>query len=181
MSRDLTLSKMLLAALLAATTAALAYVRVPLPFTPVPITGQTLGVMLSGGLLGPWIGLLSQALYLLLGAIGLPVFAGGHGGLGVLFGPTGGYLWSYPLAAALTGWFLKGREPSWWNIFGGVVLGGIGAIYLLGVLQLALVTGMGLGKAILAGALPFLPGDFLKAGVAATVIRRVNRMGVLHL
>src|SRR5579864_2125911 len=75
-------------------TAVLAQIRIPLPFTPVPLTGQTFAVLLAGAALGSRRGFLSQALYLAEGAAGLPVFAGAVGSLAHLFGPTGGYLWS---------------------------------------------------------------------------------------
>ncbi|EKP94299.1 biotin transporter BioY [Thermaerobacter subterraneus] len=98
-----TLRPLVLAGLMAGLTAVLSYLRIPLPFTPVPITGQTLGVMLSGLLLGPRWGFAAQLAYLLLGVAGVPVFAGGAAGLAVVLGPTGGFLLSYPLAAGLTG------------------------------------------------------------------------------
>jgi len=183
-----------LAALLAAVTSVLAYVRIPLPMSPVPITGQTLGLMLAGVLLGPRLGALSQAVYLLMGAVGLPVFAGGQGGLGVLVGPTGGYLWGHVAGAHVAGlvagpglWTaaaggearLPGGSRRGTMVFGrslaGAVLGGIVTVYGLGVLQLALVTGMGWQAALLAGAVPFLPGDALKAAAAAALAARLAR------
>src|SRR3712207_3531477 len=90
-------------ALMAAVTAVAAQIAGPLPFSPVPFTLQVLAVMLSGLLLGPRYGALAQAIYVLVGAVGVPVFAQFHGGLGVVLGPTGGYLLSYPLAAAIAG------------------------------------------------------------------------------
>src|SRR3989339_1178484 len=94
---------MMFAALFAALTAAVSPIKIPLGFTPVPITLQTLMVLLSGAMLGARYGALSQFLYLVLGAAGLPVFAGGSGGIASLFGPTGGYLFSYPIAAFIVG------------------------------------------------------------------------------
>ncbi len=95
---------LVLAPLFAGFTAAIASFKIPLGFTPVPITLQTLGVLLAGGVLGPLWGAVSMILYILIGALGLPVFAGGSSGFGVLLGPTGGYLLSYPIAAAVIGW-----------------------------------------------------------------------------
>src|SRR5260370_37347565 len=89
-------------------TAALAQIKFKFPFTPVPLTGQTFAVLLSGAVLGSRRGFSSQALYLAAGAMGLPGFAGGGFSFAYLLGPTGGYLWSYPLAPALMGW-LVGR------------------------------------------------------------------------
>ncbi len=100
---------MVFAALFAALTAAVSPIKIPLGFTPVPITLQTLMVLLSGALLGANLGALSQFLYVLVGALGLPVFAGGSSGFGALFGPTGGYLISYPIAAYVVG-LIKEKE-----------------------------------------------------------------------
>ena len=104
------LKGMVFAALFAALTAAVAWFKIPLPFTPVPITLQTLVVLLSGAMLGAYYGSLSMIIYLILGAIGLPVFAGGASGIGVLFGPTGGYLFSYPVATFVIGKLLEKKK-----------------------------------------------------------------------
>lgn len=103
---------MIFAAMFAALTAAVAWFKIPLPFTPVPITLQTLLVLLSGAVLGAYYGALAMIIYLLLGAIGLPVFAGGSSGIGVLLGPTGGYLFSYPIAAFVIGKMTKSKKIS---------------------------------------------------------------------
>lgn len=104
------LKGMVFAALFAALTGAVAWFKIPLPFTPVPITLQTLMVLLSGAMLGPVYGSLSMIIYLLLGAIGLPVFAGGSSGVAALLGPTGGYLFSYPVAAFVIGYMLQKKK-----------------------------------------------------------------------
>ncbi len=104
------LKGMVFAALFAALTGAVAWFKIPLPFTPVPITLQTLMVLLSGTVLGPYYGALSMVIYLALGAIGLPVFAGGSSGAGSLLGPTGGYLFSYPVAAFVIGYLLQKKK-----------------------------------------------------------------------
>ena len=103
---------MVFAALFAALTAAVAWFKIPLPFTPVPITLQTLAVLLSGAVLGSYYGALSMIIYLIVGAIGLPVFAGGSSGIGVLLGPTGGYLLSYPIASFVIGKMLEKKKLS---------------------------------------------------------------------
>lgn len=105
---------MVFAALFAAMTGAVAWFKIPLPFTPVPITLQTLMVLLSGAMLGSYYGSLAMIIYLILGAIGLPVFAGGSSGFGALFGPTGGYLFSYPIAAFIIGKMIERKKL---NIF----------------------------------------------------------------
>lgn len=104
------LKGMVFASLFAALTAAVAWFKIPLPFTPVPITLQTLVVLMSGAMLGSYYGALSMIIYLLLGAIGLPVFAGGSSGIGSLLGPTGGYLFSYPVAAFAIGKMLENKK-----------------------------------------------------------------------
>jgi len=155
---------------------------IPLPAIPVPVTLQTLGTMLAGAMLGPVRGGLACLLYLLLAAIGLPVLPGGRGGLGVFFGPTGGFLVGMAAGAFVTGWLarrLAARARS-----GAVavaaytaacVVGGIAVVYAVGVPWLATVTQMGLGKAALAVA-AFVPGDLVKAVVAACVAWRVERV-----
>lgn len=188
--QPLAVRQLVLVAMFAAVTSVLAWIRIPLPFSPVPITGQTFGLMLAGLLLGPRLGALSQAVYLLMGVAGLPVFAGGHSGFGVLVGPTGGYLWGHIAGAYITG-LVAGQErltagsPPAKIGFGrslfGAVLGGIAAVYVLGVVQLALVTGMDWQAALLAGAVPFIPGDLLKATVAATVAVRLAPVAAASL
>src|SRR3989344_3444901 len=98
---------MVFAALFAALTGAVAWFKIPLPFTPVPITLQTLAVLLSGAMLGAYFGALSMIIYLILGSIGLPVFAGGSSGFGAILGPSGGYLLSYPIASFAIGFICK--------------------------------------------------------------------------
>ena len=106
------LKGMVFAALFAALTGAVAWFKIPLPFTPVPITLQTLMVLLSGAILGPYYGALSMIIYLILGAMGFPVFAGGSSGFGALLGPSGGYLFSYPIAAFVIGYMLVKKKLS---------------------------------------------------------------------
>lgn len=162
-------------ALFAAVLGALAFVALPLPFSPVPVSGQSFGVMLAGALLGPRRGPAAVAAYLLLGLCGLPVFAGGKAGPAVLAGPTGGYLWGFALGAVVTG-VLAGadKERPAWQTVAGLVLGGIVVVYAAGVVQLAAVAGLPLGKAVAAGMLPFLPGDLLKVTAAAAIVRRAS-------
>lgn len=161
-------------ALMAALTAALAYVSLPLPFSPVPVTGQTLGLMLSGLLLGARGGALAQAAYLALGLAGLPVFAGGTAGVGILAGPTGGYLVGHVVGAFVVGW-LASRLPGSPRLRALVaaLAGGVAVVYGLGVLHLSLVTGLGWRAALMVGVLPFLPGDVLKAVGAAVAAERL--------
>ncbi len=141
------------------------------PFSPVPITGQTLGVLLIGALYGPWRGALCLLAYLGEGAAGLPVFAGGASGAVILVGPTGGYLIAFPVAAAIVGLLVQPLRGvlSGWRALPGLLVGTV-VIYLIGVPGLALSTGMGLLTAIEKGMLPFIPGDLIKVVVAAAVL-----------
>src|SRR5690606_21274332 len=155
---------------------------IPLPAIPVPVTLQTLGTMLAGAMLGPLRGGLACLLYLVLAAIGLPVLPGGRGGLGVFFGPTGGFLVGMALGAVATGWLARRAAARVQH--GGLavaayaaacVVGGILLVYAVGVPWLAAVTQMEPGKAALAVA-AFLPGDLVKAVVAGWVAWRVERV-----
>lgn len=153
-------------------TAVGAYVAIPLPFTPVPITLQPLVVILAGAMLGPWAGATAMAGYLALGAGGAPVFSAGHGGLPWLMGPTGGYLIAYPAAAFLVG--LAAGESRNLVRLGLALASGVAVIYVGGVTQLLLLTGQELDAVLVQGVLPFLPGDLLKVLVALAVVRGVG-------
>ncbi|WP_435177424.1 biotin transporter BioY [Halorussus sp. AFM4] len=165
------------AALLAALTGAFAYVSFPNPVSPVDISLQVLGVFLAGILLGPVWGGLSMAFYLLAGAVGAPVFLGGSSGLGALFGQSGGYLWSYPVAAFAIGAIVHGglqiRDPaerSLVRLVGAMVVG-TAIIYAFGVVGLALVLDMTLRAAFVAGAAAFIPAEAFKIAAAVGVVR----------
>ena len=155
-------------AFFAALTAVMSFISIPMPFSLVPITGQTLAVMLTGSILPVRQAYWSMLAYLLIGAVGLPVFSGFSGGIGVLLGPTGGYLIGYLPGVMLIA-LLKGQNNNLWSLALANSIGGIGIVYLLGITWLSLVTGIGFQKAIMTGALPFIPGDIIKV-IAATVI-----------
>lgn len=163
---------MVYASLFGAFTAVGAYIIIPLPL--VPVTLQTLFVYLAGALLGARLGALSQVIYILLGIIGLPVFHGGKAGLGILLGPTGGYLIGFILAAGLIGicTSLKKRPNFIWLILFLII--GTLAIYVPGVLQLALLAKLSLKKALAVGVLPFLIGDSLKILVAVGLVVKLR-------
>lgn len=166
------------AALFAALVGASAYVSFPNPLSPsVPVTLQVLMVFLTGIFLGPLWGPASMILYLVAGAAGAPVFAGGGAGFGVLVGPTGGYLWSYPLAAAFIGVVVHGggglgdpRERGIVRLVGAMILGTV-VIYALGIFGLWLVTPMGIVAAIVAGAAAFVPFEAFKIAAAVGIVR----------
>ena len=163
------LRKMVFASLFAAMTAVGAYIKIPIPIGPVPITLQVLFVLLAGIMLKSKWGSISMLIYLLLGIVGLPVFAGGASGLGVLFGPTGGYLIGFVAAAFVIGFLADQVGTS--NILRNAVFMtiGVGIIYLFGVTQLAIVANLTPMQAIGAGMLPFLIGDVLKIAAGAYI------------
>lgn len=159
----LTHALMILAASLV--TAAAAQIAFTLPWSPVPITGQTFAVLLSGAVLGPRRAFLAQALYLLEGAVGLPVFAGGMGGALVLVGPTGGYLIAFPFAAAVTGALARrGWDRSFLTMLAAMLLGS-SVIFAAGLAGLSRFVPA--DRLLATGLLPFIPGDLVKSSLAA--------------
>ena len=149
-----------------------AYVAVPLPWTPVPMTLQPLFVILAGAVLGAGAGAAAMALYLAVGMAGAPVFSLGGAGIVWLMGPTGGYLVAMPAAAWLVG-YAAGRSPGWGRLLGALTLG-MATIYLGGLAQLAILTGEGLRTLLAVGLLPFLAGDVTKVLAAALLARSVR-------
>ncbi len=142
----------------------------------VPITLQTMGVMLVGSLLGARRGALAVLLFLALVALGLPLLAGGRGGLGVFAGPSAGYLLAWPLGAWLIGRMVEPLLPRYlvWRGVSANLVGGVGVVYALGIPVQAWRTGVPLGETtVLAAA--FVPGDVLKAVLAALVAAAVHR------
>ncbi len=150
---------------LAAASAVAAHIRIPLPFSPVPITLQTGVVLVAGATLGTAVGGGSQILYMAVGLLGAPVFAASGG----LTGPTIGDLIGFVPAAMLVGWSARGG----WRLprLAGGMLAATALIYACGVVGLVFTTGLGWSAAITTGVLPFLPGDLLKLGGALGVSR----------
>jgi biotin transport system substrate-specific component len=152
--------------------AALAQLSISLPFTPVPITGQTLGVLLVGAAFGLGLGAATLGLYLLLGAIGLPFFADGASGWAVLgfASATGGYLWGFVLAAALVGWLARnGWDRSFRSAIGAMFLGEV-VVYAVGLLWLHRVLAGSLDQTLTLGRYPFVIGDAIKLLLAAGLL-----------
>jgi len=148
--------------------ALLAQVAIPLPFSPVPITGQTFAVLLVGALLGGVRGSLAISLYLMEGTIGLPVFAGGGAGLARLAGPTGGYLIGFIAAAFVVGLLAKrGWDRRIWSTALAMLVGNV-LIYAVGLPRLAQFVGS--ERALSLGLYPFVIGDLLKLAVAAAAL-----------
>ena len=156
------------------------FVRVPLPFTPVPITLQTLFVLSAGVAIGRGPGALSQGIYLACGILGAPFFAGGGSGFTHLFGPTGGYLLAFPIAAWTVGSLRRGDARHGVAGTAFALLVGVAIIYTGGVTWLRLWGDLSISAALALGVLPFLPGTLLKVGLATVGLTAVrNRLDVL--
>ena len=168
--------KVILAISFACITGLLAQVRFYLPWSPVPLTGQTFAVLLSAVVLGKWWGGISQSIYLGVGIAGLPWFAGMNSGFAYLAGPTGGYLVGFVLAAFFLGYFMDRyvKSRTYWTMFGLMLFANFGIVFGLGLLQLYgfySVTGasIDLWGLLLMGLIPFIIGDTIKIAVAAGV------------
>ena len=170
-------------------TALMAQIRIPLWFTPVPITGQTFSVLLAGAALGMRAGAASQALYWALGAVGLPFYAGagsenvltcgcwpGDGGWHIVTGATGGYLIGFIAAAALIGFLAERRQDR--NVVSAIsaFLAGSAVIYLFGVTWLANNLGIGAIRAMELGMVPFVIGDLVKVTLAGVALPTAWRL-----
>ncbi len=168
-----TARKMVFCALFAALIVVFAQIQVPLPGL-VPISLATFGVMMAGLLLGWKLGLLAVAVYVLLGAVGVPVFAGFKGGIAALTGPTGGYIIGYLPYAVLAGLPVKKAQESFWGRMGLLALGTF-ACYLLGTTWFMHATGRTLGESMGLCVLPFLPGDAVKMALASFLTPRLRK------
>ena len=171
MKKHLSLRSMSFCALFAAITAVCSQIVIPLP-SMVPISLSLLAVNLSGALLGAYGGSASQIVYLLLGAVGVPVFSQFRGGLGVLAGPTGGYIIGYIFSALIVGLVAQRFGRSFWRLVAGMVLG-TAACYIFGTAWFMVLTGKGLIVALSACVLPFLPGDAVKIALASFLAVRL--------
>ena len=162
-------------ALMVAMNCVSAYIIIPLPFSLSPLALQTLIVNLTGYVLNAKQAFMTMLVYLLVGLAGVPVFTGGSAGPGKLFGPTGGYIIGFLVTAVFLAYF-KGEKYNFkrYALLGCVI--GIPLIYVLGVVQLKLITGMGWDKAIMTGALPFIPLDIVKCLAAAVIAGPINRI-----
>ncbi|MDF2561007.1 MAG: BioY family transporter [Microbacterium sp.] len=160
-------------AVFAALIIVLGTVVVPLP-GGVPITGQTLGVMLAGLVLGPRVAPWSIVVVLALAAVGLPVLAGGRGGLGVFVGPTVGYMIGWIAGVVVIGLLMRTGRFTWWRAAVAALVGGVLVVYAFGIPVQALVTGVPLDLTALSS-LAFLPGDLIKVTAATLVVVALRR------
>lgn len=164
-------------ALFAALTALCAQLVIPIPFSPTPLSLSLVAVFLCGAVQPKRYGALSQVVYLLIGAVGVPVFSAFGAGLGKLFGPTGGYLLAYPVMAFVIGWMMERRAgQSFWSTVLAMAAA-LGVCYVMGAGWMAVSLHMPLGKAVVAGALVFLPVDAIKivlcAHLAGVIKKRI--------
>jgi biotin transport system substrate-specific component len=158
--------------------AALAQLQFPLPFTPVPVTGQTLGVLLVGAALGPELAVAAMLLYVAEGALGLPFFAAGGSGwsLLALTSASGGYLWGFVAMGTVVGALARrGWDRSLRSSISAMLLGEI-VLYAIGVPWLAAATGVGIQRALVLGLYPFVLGDALKLFAAAGLLPAAWRL-----
>lgn len=185
---------MALCGLFAALMAICSMISIPLGFTPVPVNLATLGVFLAGGLLGKKYGTISLAVYILIGAVGVPVFAGFRGGLSVLAGPTGGYIIGYIAAAFLVGLLTElflgrkgapkkdaaaqkgGSRVKELLLCAAAMVVGLAACYLLGTAWFMISTHTGLWPALISCVFPFLPGDALKIIAGSLLVQKLRHL-----
>lgn len=171
--KRLTLQEFILAALFTSLTAIGSYLIIPLPISPVPITLQTFFVLMSGLIGGKYIGITSQLTYFFIGIIGLPVFASGLGGIGVLLSPTGGFLIAFPLAAYIAG-IRKNLTDSKYLLIKLILANLI--IYLSGITYMIIGWDFNLKSALTAGVLPFIPGDLLKIILLIIIKKKIKNI-----
>lgn len=172
MSKQTAVKEMVLCALFVALTAVLSQIAIPVQ--PVPVNLATLSVMLAGGVLGAKNGAVSQAVYVLMGMIGLPVFSSFSGGVGIVAGPTGGYIIGYIAAAWLIGLLASRCGGKVWQL-ALIMAAGEALCYLLGTAWFMLSTGTGLVESLLLCVVPFLLGDAAKIAVASLLVPALNR------
>ncbi len=166
---------------MAVLTGLLAQVKIAIPFSPVPITGQTFAVLVAGVMLGRYYGGASQLIYVVLGTAGVPWFNGGTGGVASLAGPTGGYLIGFIVAAFVVGYitdtYVKARN--FFPMLAVMLIANFGIIYIFGLLQLSIYLNAIVGKptglldVLKMGAIPFIIGDVIKAILAALMAKSV--------
>jgi biotin transport system substrate-specific component len=171
--------KILLGIAATAFVAACAHVSFPLPFTPVPLTLQNFAVILVGMALGPAVGFAAMVLYLAEGALGLPVFtpSGGPMGIAHLLGPNGGFLFSYPLAAATAGWAVRALRPITSRFIGALIAATVATllIFLLGAGWFANYGHCSFSATWSLAIAPFLPGEIVKIAAAAGILSSIRR------
>lgn len=170
----ITTKKIILCALFAALTSVLSQISIPLPFTPVPINLATVSVFMAGGLLGAKEGAISQAIYVIIGAIGVPVFANFTAGFSIVVGPTGGYIAGYIISAIIVGIIVRKLGD---NIYSYIVAMSVGILgcYLVGTAWFMYLTKSELIEALFMCVVPFLFGDILKIILSAFLVKKLKK------
>lgn len=171
-NRRFTIKDMVLCGLMAAITGV--FSQIGIPIGEVPINLALFSVFLTGGLLGSYKGAVSMVVYILLGAVGVPVFSAFRGGVSVLAGPTGGYIIGYLFAALVVGLFSSLWGQSFWKLCAYMAVG-LALCYAFGTAWFVILTGKGLVAALSICVFPFLPGDAVKIAVAAALIPRLRK------
>jgi len=166
--------KMVLTALVTATVCILAWVAIPLPFLYVPFTAQLIGVLIAGPILGPHHGALSMCLYLCLGCLGFPVFAGGASGFGVLLGPTAGFLFGFIVAAYVTGITTLKLKPETRFQFMVAIVPGLFVVLACGAIWPILGMGVPPRQALTGWAAPFVIPGLVKVFMAAELVKALR-------
>lgn len=172
----LSIKDIIVCGLLASITAVLSQISIPIPFTTVPLTMQVFAVMLCGMLLGPKLGFISQIIYLSIGSIGMPVFSQMSAGFGIILGPTGGFLLSFPIVAFTVGYFYHRYKSKLLLVLG--MICGLIVSYLIGTIQFCLITKVSFISGLMACVIPFVAVDLLKIAlvyvVGSSICKRVN-------
>ena len=169
----LTTREIILCGLFAALVSIFAQISIPLPFTTVPLTLQIFGIAITGLILGSKCAFISTLIYLILGGIGVPVFAQFSAGIGVLVGPTGGYLLSYPLMAFIIGYIKEKSNSSILTAISMII--GLAVVYALGTVMFSLVTGNTIINSLLYCVVPFVAVDLLKLVLAYIIGETVSK------
>lgn len=152
-----------------------AYISFPLPFTPGLVTALTIALTVTAFVLPPKLTFITIAAYVFLGAIGLPLFPGGTGGLGRILGPTGGFYLGWPIVCLVES-YLKGKDISFKRYALVSIIIGVPLTYVGGLISMMLVMQVNLWQGLVMAVFPFIPGDIFKALVASFVAVRINRM-----
>lgn len=168
-TKDMTYS-----ALFTALISVMSYFAIKLPISDVKFTGQSLAIMLAGCVLTPVQAALSLITFLVLGAIGIPVFSNGTSGLGIIAGPSGGFLFGFLLGAVIIS-LIKGKNNSIIRFVVASVIGGMILVYIPGVIWYAHSAKISLSLAVAKGVIPFIPLDILKAVLAGVIGARINK------
>lgn len=171
MKEKFTPKEMVLCGLMAAVTAVFSQIGVPIG--EIPVNLATLAVFLAGGLLGAYKGAFSMVVYIVLGAVGAPVFSAFRGGVSVIAGPTGGYIVGYVFTAFAVG-FLSRRYSRFWGRMGAAAVGA-GVCYLFGTAWFMFLTGRTVAEAAMLCILPYIPGDILKITAAAFLLPKLQK------